>query len=250
MKKLKKALSTLKRLLGLETPPPPAPPPPTPLEITLKELQEKSPEEQKGYIQERIETATKNAGQALKQLEGFQQNAVETGGSVYSQVKNALEQTEIALVLTTKQNQSVPQAEDSPDPLNPILILMERLLEKASVPGKNFVEPLENYLRRFEENLLLIEARGEYKCKISENKRWIKLPLLEFLPNKKTDVKPPSLELSKIFYSFEQVRQFELESRVPMLTTSLLDMEKLIGTKRVTPIRVASPEGWYVLISD
>lgn len=230
---LKTAISSFKQLLGLQA----KLPPPQSLLQKAAEAYSKVPDSEKQqFIQSTLDKSSLAVATALT-------NKDKAG------LKEALEHAEVVVYFTKEKLKGVTLPLDKPehDEVLKALDTIVELIKVLAVPGTEFLKNLENYLHRYEENLELTEARGEYKVKISENQEWVRLPLLEFLP-KKMDKKTPTMELKKIFTEIPQAKHLELDSRVPMRTTSLVDVEHLIADKQVVPVFIKDPEQFYVLI--
>lgn len=248
MEKLKKLLVVFKRLLGLEKPPPPPPPPPTRLDV-LKIDYDKTPEQDRLiFIQNALSASGKAVNDIATALQNQTQEVVLVTSPVYEKVRDGLQELEAQIYFIKEKNKAAPESDQATEEDLAALQNVSRLLRPLAILGKTFTVKLEEYLQKFEEPLRLAEARGEYKLKISENKEWVQLPLLQFLISKKTGTKIPESILLQFFYPFPELAVLELETAIPMLTTSLIEVEMMTESKRVTPVRVG--DGWYLYITD
>lgn len=249
MQKLKIAFRKLLVLLGLAAPPPPPPPPPTKLQTALDKYKSLSDSEKPAFVERIVTEAATVVATVQKAVASQTQDVVLTTSDLFTQVKSGLESAEVAMYFLGEQAKSQAAPQDMPETERQLLELqaLSKLLAPLAIPGKSWMQKFEQYVELHEEQLLLTEARGEYKFKMSENKEWIKLPLLQFL-NKGESKDVARKELLQFFYDCPQIGLMELDTKVPMLPTDLIDVHAAIASKRVTPLYLREKDEWFLLV--
>lgn len=252
MDKIQKIIQQIAIFLGLAKPPPPPPAPPTELELFKEKYTTVAAGDRVKFLNEEYTRLQGIVTQSLQSLANQRQEVVLTTSPLYIQVVETLHHVETLLFAAREKDRlaNTAQTEDAEE--IDVLQDITKVLLTLSVPGKQWTEKLETYIQKFEEPLLFAEARGEYKFLTSENKLWVKLPLLQFLGNKKSGSGLAEKELQQFFYDCSELQYLELGSRVPMTPTSLVDVEMQIASKRVVPVYIAAGKDieWYLLVTE
>lgn len=249
---MKNFLNTLKRLLGLAKPETPVVIP-TRVETLKTALAQSKPDAREQLLTSEEQKAKTLAEKYKSEWEQFHGAglfiAKDTARVAF--VQEALQNTEVRIVLHQERlklsNAEVAGDDAELESLERNIVEMFSLL---SLAGGEVWKTIDSYIRQFEPDIYYRETKGEYLCHISENKSWVKLPLLQTLPEKGPKRADNQKRVQPNFFDCPQLSYLELNSRVPMLATSLIDVAKLMDGKTVVPISTGPEDKkeWYLYI--
>lgn len=207
------------------------PKPPSPLEILQQKLQAS------GENQELLQEEKKESNAALDELlKNRDQNynaARDLQPGQEELFTKILEQIQVLEYIDSKTPES-PSKEN----IDKIKKELVKSLQLISRPAKEALAQINDYLETFEEGILLEEARGIYKFKISENDRWVKLPLLSSFPEKTSARKMQAeKEIEKLFQTIPELELLDFANTIPFRPISFIEIEKLAKDKKIATVK-------------
>ncbi len=216
------------------------PKPPSPLEVLQQKLQVS------GENQELLRTEQMKSDATLDEL-------LKHRDQIFSTTTNFHDHPQEELFLQILEQIQVLEYIDSKTPETPSKENLDKIkkelvksLKLISIPAKEALTQINDYLETFEEGILLEEARGIYKFKISENDRWVKLPLLSTFPEKTSARKMQAeKEMVKIFRLLPEMSILSISTKVPFRNISFLELEEIIKDKYITAVRENQDGGVY-----
>lgn len=207
------------------------PKPPSPLEILQQKLTLSS-DNQALLREERLKTDSA-LDELLKNRDQIYNAARDLQSGQEELFTKILEQIQVLEYIDSKTPES-PSKEN----IDKIKKELVKSLQLISIPAKEALAQINDYLEKFEEGILLEEARGIYKFKISENDRWVKLPLLSSFPEKTSARKMQAeKEIEKLFQTIPELELLDFANTIPFRPISFVEIEALVKNKKIAAVK-------------
>jgi hypothetical protein len=126
--------------------------------------------------------------------------------------------------------------------------LLGRLVRFAEVyakPTPELLESIDSYIQTYEEVLYLAEASGNYRLSVSEYGVWLRFPFLiekDLKPGRKSGAEQ---ELKKLFVPCPELSLLEMETRVPWLPISFVEIVARNSQSRMTLLSDPNKQLYY-----
>lgn len=129
--------------------------------------------------------------------------------------------------------------------------LLELLPDKISALGRpveQLWQDFEDYLERFEDQLLLSDARADFLIRITENKKWIIWPFVEPKLLRASRQKNALQRCRELFLDLPSLRTLDFENRVPSNPVSFLEVKTITGMRGVNVADFANNKFYTYLV--
>ena len=160
----------------------------------------------------------------------------------------AVEHFELEVALYKLKHKMLPGVVDKD--FEKLLGRLPKIAECFAKPGSEVLKNVDEYIQKFEEQLLLAEADGVYNIKISENGKWICFPFLDAKIVKHIRVTEAKKVLVDLFVDAKDMSLLELDTRVPWLPISFVEVQEKCKLGRVSLLRDSSTGKYYGYIYD
>lgn len=205
------------------------PPPPRPAEEVQQALARMQPAQVEAYIRTRLaEAETAWAGLAA------------------SDPRVRDEQLELLFFLYTQlhpeiHSQLVPEYETLLGRVAPVYQAYAR-------DGETVLRLLDQYIQRYEEDIYLTEATGEYMVRQSEHARFIRFPFMSGKVTKSAQRQAAQKVLDELFVSVRSLPYLALTETVPWTPISFIDFMALARQKQISLLRDGT--GYYGYVPE
>ena len=155
----------------------------------------------------------------------------------------AVEHFELEVALYKLKHKMLPGVVDKD--FEKLLGRLPKIAECFAKPGSEVLKNVDEYIQKFEKQLLLAEANGVYNVKISENGRWTCFPFLDAKLIKHLRVSEARKMLDGMFANVAVLRLLELDTHVPWLPISFIEVQEKCKLGRVSLLHDSSTGKYY-----